>query len=484
MTRAAYPGPKARFAAGLWHRRLRSIGARLALAYAATTIVTISLLFMIGYELLRARLIAGLDLLNTSEFQQVQNHLGNDYANLTPAVVEQRIRETTEDASVLFYINIQGNASRGFFRSSNLDGANIPDVPGLQHFNVTMAGIGDLRVGEFVMKPFDVEIATPLAQVQDLLSDYVEVSLGLIGLLALASVPIGLSLTRLVLGPLRAIQETATRIGSDNLSARIPVSKVDDELTNLARLLNQMFDRLETSFAQVRRFAGEASHELKTALSLIQLHTEKLVVSEDLTPSQQDVVHDQLEELTRLNRILDGLLFLSRAEANAVTLRIEPQDVPQFLAAFQIDASALSDHQGCRYTSLHHGDSIAGFDRALLRRVLLNLLANALKASPPGGCIALNSRIDDAGWRVSLEDEGPGLSAEQRERVFERFVRLTPPGCEDSGSGLGLSICRSIIQLHRGRITLSGRQNASGLCVTILLPIAHPGQQSAGHCRI
>lgn len=450
--------------------RLPSIGARLAVAYAASTTITISLMFLIGYHLLQARLITGLDLLNRSEFQQIQNHLGHDYANLTPTVVEQRIRETTEDASVLFYINIQGSRARGLFRSSNLNGANIPDVPGLQSFNVSMADLGELRVGEFVLQPFDVEIATPLAEVRALMQGYVEVSLGLIGLLLVASTLIGLSLSRLMLHPLRLIRATAARIGSDTLGERVPVSNVQDELSDLARLLNEMFDRLERSFTEVRRFAAEASHELKTSLSLIRLHTEKLVVAEDLSPAQQDVVQDQLEELTRLNRTIDGLLFLSRAEARAVSLDAQMQDVPHFLAAFNTDALALAEHRGCGFSCVHQGEALATFDSSLLRRVLLNLLSNALNASPPQGAIMLRSINDQAVWRITMEDEGPGLSPSQRERVFERFVRISSGTLQDGGSGLGLPICLTIVQLHRGRIYMESRGALPGLRAVFEIP--------------
>src|ERR1700676_2877412 len=95
--------------------RMRSIGARLSLAYAASATITISLLFLVGYQLMESRLISGLDLLNRSEFQQIENHLGHDYAALTPEVVERRIPATTESASVLFYINIQSRNSHRLF---------------------------------------------------------------------------------------------------------------------------------------------------------------------------------------------------------------------------------------------------------------------------------------------------------------------------------------------------------------------------------
>jgi two-component system heavy metal sensor histidine kinase CusS len=129
------------------------------------------------------------------------------------------------------------------------------------------------------------------------------------------SVAIGFGLSRLALRPVRLIRETARRIGSDNLSERIAVANVRDEISDLAQLLNLMFDRLEKSFQQIRRFTAEASHELKTPLSLIRLQAEKLLVQGRLDADDEESVHMQLEEVSRLSQIIEELLFLSRAEA-------------------------------------------------------------------------------------------------------------------------------------------------------------------------
>ena len=107
-----------------------------------------------------------------------------------------------------------------------------------------------------------------------------------------------------------------------------------------------------------------------------------------------------------------------------------------------------------------------------MRQVLLNLLANALNVSPSEGRITLDSKLLADGWRISVDDEGPGLNAEQRTRIFERFVRFNTPGSNDNGSGLGLAICRSIVQLHRGRIFAAPGEDGRGLQMVIEIPAA------------
>jgi two-component system heavy metal sensor histidine kinase CusS len=269
------------------------------------------------------------------------------------------------------------------------------------------------------------------------------------------------------------IRETANRIGSDNLSERILVPDVEDEITDLVKLLNLMFDRLEVAFNQVRRFASEASHELKTPLSLMRLHAEKLLADEGLTTDQSEALLELLEELLRLNLIIDELLFLSRAEAKAIQLQLTAQNPSEFLAGFQSDAQELAEHYGCRFEFQHQGGASVAFEAKWLRQVLFNLLSNALAVSPEGGVIALNSRVTEESWQVFVEDQGPGLTAEQRDQMFEPFVRFANRArAEDRGSGLGLTICRSLIALHNGAMRAEPGRDGSGLRVSFEIPRA------------
>lgn len=449
---------------------MRSISTRLAAWYALAATVTLACLFVVGYQLLESYLIHGLDLLNTAEFEQIRARLGPDYRTLSLAVVNERIRTTTEYASVLFYFDVNIPKHSTVFYSSNLHGRPIPDVPKKHRYDASIPGIGPLRVAEFILPPFDVTIATSSAQVLKVMDGYVEVCAGLLAAMLVVSTVIGFGLSRLALRPVRLIRETANRIRSDNLSERIPVSGVRDEISELARLLNQMFDRLESSFKQVRRFAAEASHELKTPLSLIRLQAEKLLVAGSLSPADEESVQMQLEELARLNQIIEELLFLSRAEARAITLQLKPQDPSRLLHTFAQDARVLTEHHGRSFVLVREGEGLVAFEAQRIRQVLLNLLANAVEATARDGVITLRSTFGSGVWRVSLEDQGRGVPPNERERIFERFVRLGDRGSDERGSGLGLAICRSIIELHHGRIWAEAAAGGQGLKVTFEIP--------------
>ena len=452
---------------------MRSIGARLALWYALAATATMLVLFLAGRYFLEQYVIHSLDLLNQDEFVQIRAELGDHYDELTPDQIQVRLRQTTAYQSILFYVEIQQKSKGTVFRSPNLGGHAMPDVKGKHIFNGTIPGFPfELRVAEFVSGPMDILIGTSKEQVKTVMDGYSNVFFGAVGAMLVISGFLGFILSRYALRPLRIIQETATHIGSDNLGERIPVSAVQDELSDLARLLNQMFDRLESSFNQVRRFTAEASHELKTPLSLIRLQAEKLLVEGGLSASQEESVQVQLEEIARLNQIIEELLFLSRAEAQAITLYRKAEDPIRFLHLFAQDGKVLAESRGIKLEETQEGFGTVEFDPRWVRQVLLNLLANALNVAPSGSTIRLRSRVLENVWEVSLEDEGPGVPSEQRERICERFVRLESSPAEhfQTGSGLGLAISRSIVELHKGSIRAEPGTGGVGLRVVFTLP--------------
>ena len=448
---------------------MKSISSKITVWYAVTVTATIAGLFVAGHVLLQNYLIHQLDGLKEAHFRQLKSILGPNYETLTPAVIDQRIRESTESASSLFYIDMHGPMTNRFFRSNNLKGQSIPDIPGQRAYMAEVPGIGELRVSEFHLPPFDVTVAAPMTPIHDVMAGYREIFFILLAITLVVSAGIGFGISQLVLKPVRIIQETANRIRSDNLDERIPVGDVRDELSKLARFLNQMFDRLETSFSQIRRFTADASHELKTPLSLVRLHAERLLVTGNLEPGQREAIHVQLEELARINQIIDELLFLSRADAQAITVNLREQDPAPFMSSFAQDASALAEYHEQQLECRHHGQGTIAFEENRIRQVLLNLVVNAINAMPSGGRVEVESVLTVDRWRISIEDTGPGLTADQRDKIFDRFVRFNSAG-NDKGSGLGLAISRSIVKLHRGRIEALQRPDGPGLRMVIDIP--------------
>lgn len=454
---------------------MRSFTARVTWQFAALVTATTALVLAVGGWLQSRAAVRGLDFLNAAEFEELRGRLGGDPRGLTSREVDQRVRaHATIDASQ-YYFQITALTGAVLFRSDNLDDAQLPLSLARPRASAVLPEIGRVRIAEFVTGDLRVQIASSLEPVERLLGAYAQTSLMLLGGVALASIGLGWYFARLTLRPVRAIRETASRIGAETLSERIPLPPGRDELTALAGLLNQMFDRLEASFAQVKRFTADASHELKTPLALLRLNAEKLRGRLAGDAEASAAVDEMLEDLDGLRRVIDTLLFLAKAESGSLAPALSDISVAEWVRSFGEDAAAMAEDRGILFVVTRADAGMVRCEPTLVRQVLLNLLTNALRVVPAGGRVELESVVTSAGWQLTVTDEGPGLPADQVERIFERFVRFENGAADDgrpNGHGLGLAICRSIAGLHGGRIYAQNRTDRRGLRVVLELPIS------------
>lgn len=452
---------------------MKSLTFRLALAFTVIVTTTTALLLALGGWMLSRQVIDGLRLLHEAEFEEVHGRLEPDPAAVTAAELPGRLREHVEIDAALFLFQVHDDQGNIVFRSPNLGDTLLPATNSKHTHGIhRLASHGRVLISEFTDGPWHVQIASQLEPTERLLTDYVRVSVLLLGVVLVASAGLGYGFARLALNPVRAIRETASRIRADNLGERIPVPASRDEIAALAELLNRMFDRLENSFNQVRRFTADASHELKTPLALIRLHAEKLrdrVAGDEAATGE---VSELMEEIDRLHQTVELLLFLAKADAGVLVPSMKPGDTQSFVASLAEDATVLAEDRGVEFKLQRNDAGCAGFEPTLVRQLLLNLIANALNVSAAGAVLALSSRIEHAHWTLELVDEGPGLSDAQLTQIFERFVRFEHTTSANRGHGLGLAICRSIVELHGGTITAANRSDRRGLIVTVKLPIA------------
>ena len=453
---------------------MRSFTGRIIVQFAVLITLTVGMVLAAGGWFLSREAVNGLDMLNQAEYTEIRDRLGSFPTTPGSATVDGRIRAHTEIDSALYFFQVRDSSGAVIFRSTNLGVSELPILPhGISRWTGELPGVGAVRICEFHDESLSIQVASPLQPVRWLLKDYARVSLYLLLGVALASIGLGWAFARLTLRPVRDIHATASRIRADNLGERIPVPAGHDELAALVGLLNRMFDRLESSFAQVKRFTADASHELKTPLTFLRLNAEKLRLKCANDPEATAAIEDILEEIDRLRRITESLLFLAKAEGGALVFTKTEMQADAFIRDFVEDASALAEDHDSRFTVTRADAGRAQCEPTLMRQLLLNLVSNALRVSPPDRGVTLESVITQSRWRLVVSDQGPGLPQDQLERVFERFQRYGPTSGKtdlETGSGLGLAICRSIVSLHGGTIHAENRAGAIGFCVVVDLP--------------
>jgi heavy metal sensor kinase len=262
-------------------------------------------------------------------------------------------------------------------------------------------------------------------------------------------------ITRKALQPLQDVATAAEQIHARALSQRLPQPSVNDEIGRVVRVLNEAFDRLERSFAQATRFSSDASHELKTPLTIMRGEIESALRSEDNDARIESLLDGLLEQTERLSAIVEKLLLLSRADAGALTLRKEPIDFSAMCHELVEDAEILALRKKIA-TKSEILPAIAVYaDESYLRRILLNLLDNAVKYNVEGGTVSISLGKSDSLAVFRIANTGPEIPQGQDNRIFERFYRADPSRSSDTvGSGLGLSICRELALAHGGDIRL------------------------------
>lgn len=323
-------------------------------------------------------------------------------------------------------------------------------------------------------KPYTLVILQSLHVQQEMLEEVTATFAWVIPIaIVLASVG-GYFLARKSLAPVVAMSSQAGRIGAANLHERLAVQNKRDELGHLAQSFNNLLDRLSQSFENQQRFMADASHELRTPVAILRGETE-VALSQQVRSLEEyreslDVLH---QEAARLTHIVEDLFTLTRADAGQYPLQPRDFYLDELVGECVHSARTLAL---AKKISLHLdelAESPIHADESLLRRMILNLLDNAIKYTPEGGRVSVT--CDRAGdeYVVSVKDTGDGIPAELQPRIFERFFRADKARSraenDGGGAGLGLSISRWIAEAHHGRLELT-RSDSAGSTFTAYLP--------------
>jgi heavy metal sensor kinase len=469
---------------------LRSIRFRLTFWYALTLAVILAASALFSYQYYSKTLRQQVD----EELQQVaeqigQAHLGHAGAALGAFgcdLLQERIHQGNWDA----YILLRGSNLQPVCASENLLAGSLEfgpvamqQVRWLNHHleTVDLEGGIHLRLLSYPLKHDGrlvgvVQVAKGLGPLNQTLGE-LRLIYSLVGPFAVFWLCLGCwFLADQLVAPVIEVTEAAREINSDNLSRRLPSSGHRDELGQMVITLNQMLERLEGDFRRVRQFSGDASHELRTPLTILRGETEVTLRWAKKPEEFHDMLHSNLEEIDRMERIIENLLVLSKSEVGELILDIKEFSLSDLVQALYLQGRTLGEGKritvdlrvGVDEEVRVHGDELR------LRQMFLNLVANGIKYTPEGGALEIAILREGEMARVDIVDNGIGIPVESQPYIFDRFYRVDKARNRmDGGSGLGLAIVKSIAVAHGGRVSVQSTPNR-GSTFTILLPLAGP----------
>lgn len=282
-----------------------------------------------------------------------------------------------------------------------------------------------------------------------------------------------------VLSPMDEITRKAKEITADNLSQRLPIGGQDDEFSRLARVFNETFERLEDAFDRMKRFTADASHELRTPLAVVRSLGENALQGSTGAVCHADAIGSILEEVDRLTRLLDGLLILTRAESAQLPLDFNLVSLEEIVLDVVNCLHVLAEEKLQTLVFQGQAELNVKLDESTFKQALINLIANAIQYTQTGGEITVRvKRCSTKGALVEVDDNGPGIAAEHRGNIFERFYRIDKGRSQATGgSGLGLAIARWAIGLNGGTVEFEAKHDG-GSIFRIALPAINPVKAS------
>jgi len=294
-------------------------------------------------------------------------------------------------------------------------------------------------------------------------------------IILLFAIGVGWLLSARALQPLgRMIDELEAITDGRSLHRRLPApAEPGDEMDRLAHTLNAMMARLETSFTALRRFIADASHELKTPLTVMRVGVEHSLTDPRTAPETIAALDETLQEVRRMTELVDTLLTLARVDEGRMELHTEPVELGALLTEVYETAQMLGEEAKVEVAAeLLHEPVMIQADRARIRQLVMNLLSNAVKYTPAGGSVWLSLTARPEAATISVRDTGIGIAPGDVDRVFDRFWRADAARSRTGdrpGFGLGLSICKWIAEAHGGSIAVTSRPGR-GSTFTVTLP--------------
>ncbi|HJR76692.1 MAG TPA: ATP-binding protein [Nitrospiraceae bacterium] len=344
------------------------------------------------------------------------------------------------------------------------ESAKYPNEPPLRLVSVPIVYRGSLL--------YIVQVGASLESVEATLHHFLIVLLVMTPIALAIALAGGWFLAGRALRPVDSITLAAQRIAGGDLTQRLPPPASSDEIGRLTDTFNNMIARLESSFEQIRKFSSDASHELRTPLTVMKGETELVLRRERALADYQAVLESNLEEIDRMSRIVDELLFLSRADLGEIKMECEPVHLETLVEDIQRQAVLLGQEHNIQVILGQVTPATVMGDELRLRELLLNIVDNAVKYSHPGGTVQIDLTVAGQRAHVAVTDHGIGFPPDTHKRIFDRFYRTDEARAHNKkGTGLGLAISAWIAETHKGHIDVRS-EVGKGSTFTVILPLA------------
>jgi heavy metal sensor kinase len=314
-----------------------------------------------------------------------------------------------------------------------------------------------------------IQVASPLKDIQQSLYNLRMILFLLLPLTVFLTGILGVFIANLALNPVGNIIKTIRQITMENLKLRIKTPGTKDEIQRLAETFNDMLERLEISFSSQRQFMQDVSHELKTPLTILKGELEVTLKKIRSATEYESVLQSSLEEINRISKIVDSLLILARFDSKEMPLRLASLDLNALLSSILDSVKTLAKNKDIVLKFSSQGAVTLEGDEGQLQRLFMNLLDNAIKYTPPNGKVTLDLSKNDDTAVIKVIDSGIGIPESEIQYIFDRFYRVDKSRTSQ-GFGLGLSIVKSIVQAHKGKIEVASKPGL-GTTFTVILPI-------------
>lgn len=359
-------------------------------------------------------------------------------------------------------------AARGFawpaIHSGEAESFQLINSAGVNYWVMT-------RAWQMDEKTVYLMAAAPAAYNQQVLDGFSQGLIASVPILLLISSLGGYWLSRSAMRPVNRITKTARSISIRNLSERLPETGSADELRRLSETFNAMLARLESAVGQIKRFTADASHELRGPLSFVRTVSEVALRNPSMDDESRQAFQDIVEEVAKAAVMLEDMLTLARADAQACEAVLQRMDIAPLLHDTCMRARAIAELKGLKFDAEIEagGPVVVSADEQTLRRLCWILVDNAIKYTPAPGKVTVRMRREESQTVLEVMDTGVGIAAGDLPLIFDRFYRADPSRSQTEGSGLGLSIARWIAELHGGSLQVSSELD-HGTTIRLLLP--------------